>query len=215
MERKLKKSRSRSTSRPRQNNNDDLSSVISDGFGAKSAYLEAIARRAAVSSVSSKKKKKRRSPGSEVSAATNTSSTKQSEKFQHFLERRASKDHGENNNRQSPPPSKEEQQQQPIPNKKPLNSRAEVTSRAERYASEKVDEMMDVMAGRTEHQKGRATAEYEETGAFPTVAGRPTALPAHHNDAARIAAEELAAARVEVMMQRLSTRNLEEEEAEI
>lgn len=97
-----------------------------------------------------------------MSAATNTSSTTQSEKFQHFLE-------SENNNRQSPPPSKEEQQQQPIPNKKPLNSRAEVTSRAERYASEKVDEMMDVMARRTEHQKGRATAEYEETGAFPTV----------------------------------------------
>merc|ERR1712238_452082 len=160
-ERKLKKSRSRSNSRQRQNN-DDLSSVISDGFGAKSAYLEAIAMRAAVSSVS-KKKKKRRSPGSDVSAAT--------------------------------------------------NSRSEVTSRAERYASEKVDEMMDVMAGRTDH-KGRSKEDCEETGAFPTVA-RPTALPAHHNDAARIAAEELAAARVEVMMQRLSTRNLEDEEAEI
>merc|ERR1712238_142068 len=203
-ERKLKKSRSRSNSRQRQNN-DDLSSVISDGFGAKSAYLEAIAMRAAVSSVS-KKKKKRKSPGTDVSAATNSS--KQSEKFQHFLERRASKDG--DNNRQSPPP-KEEQQQNP--NKKPPNSRSEVTSRAERYASEKVDEMMDVMAGRTDH-KGRSKEDYEETGAFPTVA-RPTAIPAHHNDAARIAAEELAAARVEVMMQRLSTQNLEDEEAEI
>ena len=36
-----------------------------------------------------------------------------------------------------------------------------------------------------------------------------------HNDAARIAAEELAAARVEVMMQRLSAENLEDDEAEI
>jgi hypothetical protein len=93
--------------------------------------------------------------------------------------------------------------------------------------------------------KGRSKEEYEETGAFPTLSRPTTAPPPStsqsqsqsqsrnsamnnanngsrthththtHNDAARIAAEELAAARVEVMMQRLSAENLEDDEAEI
>ena len=66
--------------------------------------------------------------------------------------------------------------------------------------------MMDSMAGR-----GRAKEDYEETGAFPTL---PTAS-SPSRDASREAAEELAAARVEVMMQTLSSQTIEDHEAEI
>ena len=197
--------RSRSNPRSRQHNvKDDLSSVVSDGFGAQSAYMEAIAMKAAVSGG----KKKKRSQGSEVSAATshsrqspsevnsNTSaSSKHSEKFQQFLDRRASK----------------ETSPQQLPDHKPPSGRAEVSNKAEKYASEKVDEMMDSMAGRD--NRGRAKEDYEEIGAFPTLP--VSANPNPVNDTSRMAAEELAAARVEVMMQTLSSQNLEDHEAEI
>lgn len=197
--------RSRSNPRSRQHNiKDDLSSVVSDGFGAQSAYMEAIAMKAAVSGG----KKKKRSQGSEVSAATshsrqspsevnsNTSaSSKHSDKFQQFLDRRASK----------------ETSPQQLPDHKPPSGRAEVSNKAEKYASEKVDEMMDSKAGRD--NRGRAKEDYEETGAFPTLP--VSANPSPVNDASRMAAEELAAARVEVMMQTLSSQNLEDHEAEI
>mmetsp|Transcript_3880 Transcript_3880/g.8978 ORF Transcript_3880/g.8978 Transcript_3880/m.8978 type:complete len:303 (-) Transcript_3880:197-1105(-) len=201
------KPRPRSNPRSRQNNKDDLSSVISDGFGSKSAYLEAIAMKAAVSGGSKKKKRRsqgsdasastshsrQRSPGSEASATTGTS--KHSEKFQKFLDRRSSKEVEPRSLSQSPD--------------KPPSGRAEVSSRAEKYASEKVNEMMDSMAGRNE-DRGRAKEDYEKTGAFPTLPATAA------NDASRMAAEELAAARVEVMMQRLSSSpNLEDHEAEI
>eukprot|EP00536_Pseudo-nitzschia_multiseries_P006752 jgi/Psemu1/324465/estExt_fgenesh1_pg.C_1470005 len=197
-------SRSRSNPRSRQSaNKDDLSSVISDGFGAKSAYLEAIAMKAAVAGGS--KKKKRRSTGSEASAATATSrrsstgsilsasaNPKHSEKFQQFLDRRASKD------------------ERPMPQRPPQSpGRSEVSNRAEKYASEKMNEMMDNMAGQN---RGRVQEEYERTGAFPTLPSNAAPMPP---DAARQAAEDLAAARVEAMMQRLSAQNLEHNEAEI
>ena len=214
------KPRSQSNPRSKRNNKDDLSSVISDGFGAKSAYLEAIAMRAAVSSGSTKKK--RRSPESDASASTFTS--KKSDKFQQFLERRSSKD-SDTSKYQSQP--KEEKQM--LPSKEPPIGRPEVSvaSRAERYASEKMNAMMDSMAGRgnSEHSRGRSKEHYEETGAFPTTMSRsseavdPTVswpnTAYNGNDAAREAAEELAAARVEVMMKRLSARDLGDDEAEI
>jgi len=87
--------------------------------------------------------------------------------------------------------------------------------------------MMDSMAGRgnSEHSRGRSKEHYEETGAFPTTMSRsseavdPTVswpnTAYNGNDAAREAAEELAAARVEVMMKRLSARDLGDDEAEI
>eukprot|EP00529_Nitzschia_sp_RCC80_P002674 CAMPEP_0113506748 /NCGR_PEP_ID=MMETSP0014_2-20120614/36080_1 /TAXON_ID=2857 /ORGANISM="Nitzschia sp." /LENGTH=1702 /DNA_ID=CAMNT_0000402277 /DNA_START=14 /DNA_END=5118 /DNA_ORIENTATION=- /assembly_acc=CAM_ASM_000159 len=131
----------------------DVSSVISDEqFGAKNAYLEAIAMKAAVSGGS--KKKKRRS-GSEVSSESG-SSAKHSAQFQKFLERRsASKDttsditsnsHG---NR--------------LPPKKPPTGRVDsVSARAERYAAKKVEQMM----GGDHEDSGRSPEE--EIGAFPT-----------------------------------------------
>ncbi len=185
-DRSVRKERSRSNPRSRQNK-DDLSSVVSDGFGAQSAYLEAIAMKAATGG---KKKKKR--PQSEASAASGTRPSSEasaksghSEKFQQFLDRRASRESGEI-------PQQQQQQQ------KEQEELPDVSSRAEKYASEKVNEMMDSMADR----------DNRETGAFPTATNPG-------NDASRVAAEELAAARVEVMMQTLSSQNLEDNEAEI
>uniref|UniRef100_A0A6V0AQD2 Uncharacterized protein n=1 Tax=Pseudo-nitzschia australis TaxID=44445 RepID=A0A6V0AQD2_9STRA len=217
-------SRSRSNSRSRQNaNKDDLSSVISDGFGQKSAYLEAIAMKAAVAGKS--KKKKRRSQESEVSATTaastsrrsssgsifsssGNSNSKRSDKFQQFLDRRASKDE------HLPSPSPLQPQLPPTA----AADKYEVSTRAEKYASEKVNEMMDAMARRTGTDKddpynraARAQEEYEKTGAFPTLPGATKS----GKDTTMLAAEELAAARVEAMMQRLSVQNLEFNEVEI
>ncbi len=178
---RLNKERSRSNPRAKQQK-DDMSSVVSDGFGAQSAYLEAIAMKAATGG-----KKKKKKPSSEASAASGTPKSEasaksgHSEKFQQFLDRRASRDTAasveENNNN---------------------DNNKDVSSRAEKYASEKVNEMMDSMADR----------DNRETGAFPSATTK-------QNDASRVAAEELAAARVEVMMQTLSSQNLEDNEVEI
>jgi hypothetical protein len=196
--------RSRSNPKSRQSNSSDVSSVISDEFGAKTAYFEALAMKAAVGS-----KKKRRSPGSEVSSS---SGSKHSDKFQQFLDRRASKG-------DSTDLSEDQQLQQQLPSKKPPTGREEVTARAERYASEKVEEMMDSMAGRNNlgvplDYRGRPLEE--ETGAFPTLPRPVRRDPGIGTNSARLAAEELAAARVEAMMQSLSARNaVDEEEGEI
>ena len=201
------RSRSKSNPRSRQNNKDDLSSVVSDGFGAQSAYLEAIAMKAATGG----KKKKKRPQGSEASAtsASATSSkpsgvsgvsgsSKHSDKFQQFLDRRASRESSPSQHQQ------QHQHQQQNSEEKPPSGRSEVSNRAEKYASEKVNEMMDSMADR----------DNRETGAFPT-APNTNAASNPSIDASRMAAEELAAARVEVMMQTLSSQNLEHNEVEI
>mmetsp|Transcript_19707 Transcript_19707/g.35515 ORF Transcript_19707/g.35515 Transcript_19707/m.35515 type:complete len:1232 (-) Transcript_19707:194-3889(-) len=194
--------KSRSRSNPRSRQKDDVSSVISDEFGAKTAYFEALAMKAAVSGGS--KKKKKRSPGSDVSSS---SGSKHSEKFQQFLDRRASK-------------SNDSQSQ--MPDKKPPTGRPEVSSRAEKYAEERMNEMMEAMAERSNagvplDYRGRPM--HEETGAFPTVPrtnlNKTGAFSGNHHDASRMAAEDLAAARMEAMMQNLSGRHLDEEEGEI
>lgn len=181
----MSRERSRSNPRSRQKS-DDMSSVVSDGFGSQSAYLEAIAMKAATGG----KKKKKRSQGSEVSAASggpsevsgsSAGNSKHSEKFQQFLDRRASREAS------SPP--------QQISTERPPSGRPDVSSRAEHYASEKMNEMMDSMADR----------DNRETGAFPT----------DPSSKSQMAAEELAAARVETMMQTLSSQNLEDNEGEI
>eukprot|EP00531_Pseudo-nitzschia_arenysensis_P016689 CAMPEP_0116130754 /NCGR_PEP_ID=MMETSP0329-20121206/8646_1 /TAXON_ID=697910 /ORGANISM="Pseudo-nitzschia arenysensis, Strain B593" /LENGTH=1517 /DNA_ID=CAMNT_0003625149 /DNA_START=176 /DNA_END=4729 /DNA_ORIENTATION=+ len=210
-DRSLRKERSRSNPRSRQNNKDDLSSVVSDGFGAQSAYLEAIAMKAATGG---KKKKKR--PQSEASGASGTQRSEasaksgHSEKFQQFLDRRASREQSGEfvmQQEQQEQQQEQEQEQEQLPDHKP--PRSDVSSRAEKYASEKVNEMMDSMADR----------DNRETGAFPTATTTTTNSSSTNNkptnDASRVAAEELAAARVEVMMQTLSSQNLEDNEAEI
>ena len=105
-----------------------------------------------------------------------------------------------------------------MPSKKPPTGRQEVSNRAERYASEKMEEMMENMAGQPNTNSSvpldyRGRPMEEETGAFPTLPRPPT----NKNQVAssRLAAEELAAARVEAMMRNLSAQNLDGEEGEI
>ncbi|KAL3917357.1 MAG: hypothetical protein SGILL_004752, partial [Bacillariaceae sp.] len=206
----LKPVKSRSRSNPRTTRQkDDLSSVVSDEFGAKAAYFEALAMKAAVSGGS--KKKKRSGTGSDVSGSTASkhsgapsgASSKHSEKFQQFLDRRASKS-GDSGSPPQPPRS--------MPDTKPPSGRPQdVSTRAERYASEKVDDLMEQMASNNNNvpldYRGRPMDE--ETGAFPKL---PRTAQSPN---ARAAAEDLAAARVEAMMKNLSENNLEADEGEI
>ncbi|KAG7339527.1 hypothetical protein IV203_034524 [Nitzschia inconspicua] len=231
--------KSRSRSNPRSSRQkDDVSSVISDEFGAKTAYFEALAMKAAVSGGS---KKKKRSPGSDVSGSTHSktsvASSKHSDKFQQFLDRRASKSDTSSQAAPAPPPPPPPSFPPPMPKSKPPTGRQDVSSRAERYASEKVEEMIETMTasssgggprnnknnmnnnvakdGRILDYRGRPM-DQEETGAFPTL---PRPIPPSNNrlyaSSSRAAAEELAAARVEAMMASLSTDALEDDEGEI
>ena len=196
------KERARSRSNPRSSSRgrSDVSSVISEEFGAKTAYLDALAMKTAVSG--SKKKVKRNQPSS---AASDTSrASEHSEKWQQFLDRKAAK--GE-----SPAGSR-------------ANSSTNVSTAAEKYASEKLDEMM----ARSRPSPAEAYHPAEDgTGAFPTFNDRPN-MPQYQENSTSYeespakestrAAEDLAAARVEAMMQSLSGTNdtsLQEDEGEI
>jgi hypothetical protein len=203
-ETRQKQENPRPRSNPRSSRHSDVSSVISDeAFGAKTAYLESIAMKAAVSG---SKKKRRNTNGSDTSSI----SSKHSEKWQRFLDKKAGA-------------SGSPQQEQDI--------NEEVSRTAEKYAAEKVEEMMEMMA-----QRGRSTQGgfpgrpmEEATGAFPSVENSRASYPAYQfsqsqsegehmsarvskkSESAR-AAEDLAAARVEAMMQALSSQNLDEGE---
>jgi hypothetical protein len=202
---------SRSQSNPRSSRHSDVSSVISDeAFGAKTSYLEAIAMKAAVSG---SKKKRRNTTGSKTGSEASSTSSKHSEKWQRFLDKKAAGASG------SP------QQEQDV--------NEEVSRTAEKYAAEKVEEMMEIMSQRNRSaQKGGFPGRpmEEATGAFPSVENSRASYPAYQfsqsrseegenmservsrkSESAR-AAEDLAAARVEAMMQALSSQNLDEGE---
>ena len=175
------KPRSRSNPKPIRQKNSDVSSVISDeNFGAKTAYFESIAMKAAVSG----SKKKRRSTGSDTSG----SSSKHSEKWQRFLDKKGAKD-------AKSPGDK--------------SSSDEVSKAAEKYAAEKVEEMMEMMARRSQPNEFQSRPMEEATGGFP-VLDKNTRSEVQSESAK--AAEDLAAARVEAMMQALSSKNLDEGE---
>jgi hypothetical protein len=126
-----------------------------------------------------------------------------------------------------------------MPSNKAIFEKHDISRRAERYASEKVEEMIGTLTtsstsrssrhGHSRHghildYRGRPM-EQEETGAFPTlprpVSSSSSPSSSSHNQnklystASRAAAEELAAARVEAMMANLSTHKLEDNEGEI
>jgi hypothetical protein len=173
----------------------DVSSVISDEFGANTSYLDAIAMRTAVSG--SKKKSNRHSTGS----SDTSGKSKHSEKWQQFLERKSLSG-------ASPPESR--------------TGSADVSVAAEKYAAEKMEEMMETMAARSRANNFRPAGD--ESGAFPTFDDHTSSMPSYgmvrsadgissrtkKSDSAR-AAEELAAARVEAMMQSLSGTHLDDE----
>lgn len=182
--------KSRSRSNPRSSaGRSDVSSVISGEFGANTSYLEAIAMKTAVSG--SKKKSNRHSTGS----SDTSGNSKHSEKWQQFLDRKSLSG-------ASPPESR--------------NGKADVSVAAEKYAAEKMEEMMETMAARSRPTPGSNFRPVgDESGAFPTFddhTQRSAGISSltRKSDSAR-AAEDLAAARVEAMMQSLSGTHLDDE----
>ena len=149
------------------------STVSADGFGAKTAYLEAIAMRAAVSKPRSSSRKR----GS-ASSVVSSSSSVHSEKWQAFLERKKASG---------------------TPIKSRSSNTSEVSKAAEKYASEKVEQMMSMLSSRS---KPAATGS-KEVNSNESGKRTPESVKA---------AEDLAAARVEAMMAALSNSQLDEGE---
>ena len=84
----------------------------------------------------------------------------------------------------------------------------DVSKAAEKYASEKVERMMDIMAQRSQGDNGgefQSRPAEEATGAFPSVSNVRANFQGGQKSETSRAAEDLAAARVEAMMQALSS----------
>lgn len=178
----------RSVSAPRVARSS-ASSVVSDDFGAKTAYLEALAMKTAVSNP-----KRRHSASSSVASGA----TDSSEKWRAFLERK----------RAAASSSQDKYTR--------TNSNSEVSRAAEKYAAEKVEEIMLKMSSRsTSAPKNRQYSldidrlmdtsgeQYSSSGEKKIARKRGSSVRA---------AEDLAAARVEAMMAALSTHQLDEGE---
>lgn len=166
------------------------SSVVSDDFGAKTAYLDAIAMKAAVS----KPKSRRRSRSAGGSSVASNSSS-HSEKWKAFLERKRAG--GTSPLRARP------------------SSSTDVSRAAEKYASEKVEEMMTMMSSRSKpvpyHESEERQVNSEADRSFSS--SPDTSMDWKHKKADSVrAAEDLAAARVEAMMAALSSSHLDEGE---
>jgi hypothetical protein len=187
------------------------SSVVSEDFGARTSYLEAIAMRTAVSKKKSKKSRRRsedqRSSASVTSDATTESKVSHAERWQAFLERKASQT-------ASPPGSR-------------TNGASEVSRAAEKYAAGKVEEMMEAMASRPKSTprswRSEAADAMDTSGdssSSPLSPYRMTPDGDHSRSssakkkksASALAAEELAAARVEAMMAAMTSSSLDEGE---
>ncbi len=215
------KTRSRSTPRLELRPSSS-SSVFSEEFGAKTAYLDAIAAKYAVAKPKrsdSRRREGRRSTASDVSVSSRRS--QQSEKWQAFLERKSAAGAS--------------------PSKSQASSMTELSKAAEKYAAEKVEEMMSAMSSRAKstprswpsQQKDIDDPRYRVGEMIDSdnvsTASSSSPKPVHEsqvlhsgdkprfkrrtrkNDSAR-AAEELAAARVEAMMAAMSSRDLDEGE---
>ena len=172
------KTRSKSAPRPRPRAVETTSSsVVSEDFGAKTAYLEAIAMRAAVSKPRSSSRK--RSSGSSVVSST---SSAHSEKWKAFLERKRASGK--------------------VGSSAKASSTSSVSKAAEKYAAEKVEEMMLKMSSRG--NKERQIDDMLNKSKDSTKERKKV-------ESVR-AAEDLAAARVEAMMAALSNNNVDEGE---
>lgn len=172
------------------------SSVVSEDFGAKTAYLDALAMRAAVSKPRrSSSRRHERSAGSSVASPSVTSgSTDHSEKWKSFLERK----------RVSASPGKSRA------------STSDVSRAAEKYAAAKVDEIMTKMASRSRTVSRSRDVHKEINGMFDASGelydSESSTAKTRQNELSVTAAEDLAAARVEAMMAALSTPHLDEGE---
>ena len=189
--------RSKSTPRsiPTSRSPKAPSSVGSDGFGAKTAYLEAIAMKAAVS-----KPRRTSSSRGDSSVASSSVTSEHSEKWKSFLERKKTSGASPAKGRSA-------------------SHVSDVSKAAERYTAAKVDEIMAEM--KTDQAVSASVKEemITESTYFDDIDDDYRALRSYRardsRGESRVgAAEDLAAARVEAMMSQLSG-NQELEEAEI
>lgn len=185
----------------------DSHSVISEDFGAKTAYLEALAMKTAISKPrrSDSRRWERSSVASDVSS--NASKLQQKERWRDFLDRKWNL------------------------GASPGKSRAgsdTTASAAENYAAKKVDEMMAIMSrSKSTPRNWRADDDPEKSksqfvdNAIRELARDSAALPGefgrrlHGRSSSLVAAEQLASARVNAMMQVLGNDNSIMEEGEI
>jgi len=182
----------------RSSKGSSASSVVSgDGFGAKSAYLDAIALKAATKNP--RRKSGGRSSSSAAGSASSQRSNESSEAWQGFMERRRSSS------------------KSPGPGSAPAAS-------AEEKAAQKVEEMMKAMAMSTKSKEDidDMIDTMSMSNASATLPSRDPiersrsgvsrqSKPNQKSESAK-AAEELAAARVEAMMKAMSSQNLDDEE---
>ena len=161
------------------------SSVVSEDFGAKTAYLEAIAAKTAVSKPRRSSSRRRSRSVSGSSVVSNTSS-QHSEKWKAFLERKKA-------GMVSPPKSR---------------AATDVSRAAEKYAAEKVEEMMLMMSTKHKAADYRYARENQLAGTMErssTNASEASSEDWRQKRSESVkAAEDLAAARVEAMMAALS-----------
>jgi len=166
----------------RSRTSETNSSVTSEDFGAKTAYLEALAMKTAVSKPRNSSRRRDRPSGSSV---VSTSSSAHSEKWKAFLERKRSS----------------------TPSKMRSSNASDVSKAAEKYAAEKVEEMMSIMS--SESRRKRSGSDHNSSHSLQP--GTPGARDDRHVDSVK-AAEDLAAARVEAMMAALSSSQVDEAE---
>jgi hypothetical protein len=195
--------RGKQRSSPREVASEVRSVSSDDGFGAKTSYLEAIAMKAAVSNPKRSGSRGRgsddRSRSSAVSDTSSSSRTK--EKWQEFLDRKAAGI--------SPNKSRTESTHQ-----RPESSG--VSRAAEKYAAEKVEEMLDAMSKKEGNGISQDVASPGAMSPYDlrqvrSDGSKSTRSVTKKNESAR-AAEELAAARVEAMMAAMTTHTLDEGE---
>jgi len=191
------RSRSHSRSRGKSNGMGSAASVVSDdGFGAKTAYLDAIAMRAAVSKPR-RSDSRRRSGRSSASVTSNASSSQNShsEQWKSFLERKKAREASPSRSRPG----------------------SSLGIAAEKYASEKVEEMMESLAAHSRSAPKRASSsDARLTSMSLRINDSRTPEDVKPKTESVRAAEDLAAARVEAMMSALAFSNSRrEEEGEI
>jgi hypothetical protein len=175
-------------------------SVVSEDFGAKTAYLEALAMKTAVSKPRKGDSRRRhRSAASDVS--TTSSSTR---KWRDFLDRRDGREEASTKSR---------------------TNGSEASTAAENYAAQKVEEMMAMMSSRSKStpRSWRSAADagidkrrHMLDGMMHENHSQQSGLPDSTRKAQKsesiIAAEQLASARVNAMMQALAASGVEEGE---
>ena len=215
-----KRAKQRSSSR--YSGSDNRSTVSDEGFGARTSYLDALAMEAAVSKPKRHGSKGRSSDSIERSRSSMSdvsTGSRRSEKWQEFLDRK-SVGMSPDKQRTGSAISASEQS----------DHLSDLSKVAEKYAAQQVKEMMEAM---TKKRNGDKRAQVEDMigrsgGAMsPSTSGdalSPYSMKAvrsegskstrsarsvtKKNESAR-AAEELAAARVEAMMQAMTSQNLD------